>query len=310
MHGGGYIIGRAQQDDGACRRFADELGIVVASVDYRLAPEAPFPAALDDCLAALQHLAVDPSVDAGRIAVGGASAGGGLAAALALRARDEGGPALAFQLAYPMIDDRTAVRGDLDSTNVRAWSPTSNALAWRSYLGTSTPGAEDVPPLAAPARAQDPAGLPPAWINVGTLDLFHDEDAAYAARLEESGVPCTFTVSPGAFHGSTSSRRGPGSRATSAPRSATPSGPPSSRSGWHPSAWAGRVSTVRRNGALHVLDVPRHDREHSASPPHRPMSFTSVGHARRKPNPAQAPTDRQPITGAAGVREQSLPTLR
>jgi acetyl esterase/lipase len=202
IHGGGYVIGRAQQDDGVCRRFADELGIVVASVDYRLAPEAPFPAALDDCLAALQHLAVDPSVDAERIAVGGASAGGGLAAALALRARDEGGPALAFQLlAYPMIDDRTAVRGDLDATHVRAWSPTSNVLGWRSYLGTRSPGAEDVPPLAAPARAQDLTGLPPAWIGVGTMDLFHDEDQAYAARLDESGVPCSLTVVPGAFHG-------------------------------------------------------------------------------------------------------------
>lgn len=174
----------------------------MASVDYRLAPEAPFPAALDDCFAALAHLAADPSVDAGRIAVGGASAGGGLAAALALRARDEGGPALAFQLlAYPMIDDRTVLRGDLDPANVRAWSPTSNAFGWRSYLGPLATGSDAVPALAAPARVQDLAGLPPAWIGVGTLDVFHDEDLAYAGRLNQAGVPCALTVVPGAFHG-------------------------------------------------------------------------------------------------------------
>lgn len=202
IHGGGYVMGSARPDDGICRRFADRLGIVVASVEYRLAPEAPFPGPLDDCLAALQHLAADPTVDPARIAVGGASAGAGLAAALALRVREEGGPALAFQLlAYPMLDDRTTLRQDLDATHARAWSPRANAFGWRSYLGDRDVGAGDVPALAAPARGQDLTGLPPAWIGVGTLDLFHDEDLAYAARLQASGVACSVAVVPGAFHG-------------------------------------------------------------------------------------------------------------
>lgn len=202
MHGGGYVVGCARQDDGIARRFAERLGITVASVEYRLAPGDPYPAPLDDCLAGLRHLVADPAVDPGRVAVGGNSAGAGLAAALALRVRDEGGPALAFQLlVYPMLDDRTAARDDLEQDDVRAWSPTSNALGWRSYLGRYAPGAPDVPALAAAARAESLAGLPPAWIGCGTLDLFHDEDRTYADRLVAAGVPCTFSSVPGAFHG-------------------------------------------------------------------------------------------------------------
>lgn len=202
VHGGGYVIGRAQQDDRTCRQFARQLGILVASVDYRLAPEFPYPAALDDCTAALRWLAADPGVNPARIAVGGASAGAGLATALALRIREHDTPNLAFQLlAYPMLDDRTTTRRDLDTLKVRTWSPQANQLGWRSYLAPLSPGADDVPALAAPARAQDLTGLPPTWIGVGSQDLFHDEDCEYARRLSAAGVVCRLDVVPEAFHG-------------------------------------------------------------------------------------------------------------
>jgi acetyl esterase/lipase len=201
IHGGGYVLGRAQQDDGICRRISANLGIVVAAVDYRVAPEHPFPTPLEDCYTALRWLAAQPGVDPTRIAVGGASAGGGLAAALAILARDRGEIAPAFQLlAYPMLDDRTATRTDIDETNLRLWNSRSNAFAWQAYTGR-TPGSPDVPPLAAPARYDDLAGLAPAWIGVGTLDLFHDECVTYAQRLRAAGVGCDLAVVPGAFHG-------------------------------------------------------------------------------------------------------------
>jgi acetyl esterase/lipase len=195
IHGGGYVLGRAKQDDAICRRFARTLGITVAAVEYRLAPEHPFPAPLEDCYSVLRWLAGLPAVDAARIAIGGASAGGGLAAALALLARDRGEVTPAFQLlVYPMLDDRTAGR-DLDNTGYRMWNQRSNRFGWASYLG----GAD--PHVAVPARHQDLSGLPAAWMGVGTLDLFHDEDLTYAERLEDAGVPCHLEVVPGAFHG-------------------------------------------------------------------------------------------------------------
>jgi acetyl esterase/lipase len=195
IHGGGYVIGSAAQDDLLCRRFVKELGITVAAVDYRLAPEHPYPAPLEDCYAALQWLAGLPAVDGNRIAIGGASAGGGLAAALALWARDHDGVKPVFQvLVYPMIDDRS-VGLHLDDPGHRLWNATSNRFGWTSYLG----GAD--PEVAVPARRADLAGLPPAWLGVGTLDLFHDEDLDYAERLRAAGVPCEVHVVPGAFHG-------------------------------------------------------------------------------------------------------------
>jgi acetyl esterase/lipase len=201
IHGGGYVIGSAAQDDALCRRFAQELGIIVASVDYRLAPEHPFPAPLHDCHDALVWLAHQPDVDPERIAVGGASAGGGLAAALAHFAHERGEVGLAFQLlAYPMLDDRTALRADIDETNLRLWNNRANRFGWQSYLG-HPPGGPSVSGLAAPARAEDLAHLPPAWIGVGTCDLFHDEDVAYADRLTAAGVKCALDVVKGAFHG-------------------------------------------------------------------------------------------------------------
>ena len=196
IHGGGYVIGEAAQDDVLCRRFARELGATVASVNYRLAPEHPYPAPLEDCYSALTWLSRLPSVDPARVAIGGASAGGGLAAALALLARDRGEIGLAAQLlVYPMLDDRTVLRSDLDDPGHRLWNQSSNKFGWRSYLGDADPN------VAVPARRSDLAGLPPAWIGVGTLDLFHDEDLDYAERLRVAGVPCEVMVVPGAFHG-------------------------------------------------------------------------------------------------------------
>lgn len=203
MHGGGYIIGAPEQDEAQMAELAGDLGIVVASVNYRIAPDHPFPAPLDDCAAALRwlhHEAAALGVRPDRVAVGGASAGAGLAAALAQRAHDEGLP-VAFQLlVYPMLDDRTVTRADLNTDEHRIWSQESNLLGWSSYLG-QPPGAERVPPYAAPARRESLAGLPPAWIGVGTLDLFHDEDVAYAKRLTAAGVPTELLVVPGAYHG-------------------------------------------------------------------------------------------------------------
>jgi acetyl esterase/lipase len=194
MHGGGYVLGSARQDDGLCRRFSRELGITVASVDYRLAPEHPYPAPLEDCYAALIRLTRLPTVDPERVAIGGASAGGGLAAALALLARDRGEVAPILQLlAYPMLDDRSAAKPK--NPNYRLWSPNSNRFGWAAYLGDTDPK------VAVPARRDDLTGLPSAWIGVGTHDLFHDEDLAYAERLTAAGVQCHVEVVPGAFHG-------------------------------------------------------------------------------------------------------------
>ena len=196
IHGGGYLLGSARQDDQLCRRFARKLGITVGSVEYRLAPEHPFPAALDDCYAALQQLVALPGVDPARVAIGGASAGGGLAAALALMTRDRGeiNPALQL-LTYPMLDDRTVAQSPLHARNYRLCSERSNRFGWAAYLGDVDPD------IAVPARNADLAGLPPAWIGVGTHDLFHDEDLVYAERLSKAGVPCRVEVVPGAFHG-------------------------------------------------------------------------------------------------------------
>jgi acetyl esterase/lipase len=194
IHGGGYVMGSAQQDDALCRRFSRTLGITIASVEYRLAPEHPYPAPLEDCYSALTWLAGLPAVDTDRVAIGGASAGGGLAAALALLARDRGDIAPAFQLlVYPMLDDRSS--GAPANPNYRLWSPRSNQFGWAAYLGNADPQ------VAVPARHDDLSGLAPAWIGVGTNDLFHDEDLAYAERLKNAGVPCDVEVVPGAFHG-------------------------------------------------------------------------------------------------------------
>ncbi len=191
-------------DDRRCIAWARDLGLVVVSVDYRLAPEHPFPAALDDAQAAWTWLRGATSavgVDPARLAVGGASAGGGLAACLAQRLRDEGAASPAAQLlVYPMLDDRTAARRELDADGYLVWSNRSNRAGWSAYLGR-TPGAADVPDHAVAARSADLGGLPPAWIGVGSLDLFLEEDRAYAAGLEAAGVATELHEVPGAPHG-------------------------------------------------------------------------------------------------------------
>ena len=201
LHGGGFLLGSPKQDDELCRRIADELGALVIAPVYRLAPEHAFPAALDDAYAALLWLAKRDDVDARRIAVAGASAGGGLAAQVALHARDQGEIQLAAQiLVYPMLDDRTVNRTDLDESGCRLWDNRANKIGWSSYLGHEAGGAE-ASPIAAPARNEDLSGLPMTWIGVGALDLFCDEDVAYAERLREAGVSCESIVIDGVFHG-------------------------------------------------------------------------------------------------------------
>ena len=204
IHGGGMVMGTPEQDHQWCSSLADELGILVASVDYRLAPEHPFPAGLDDCMAALGWLAETSDklgVAPSRIAVGGASAGGGLAAAVCQQARDQGGPSVCFQLLnYPMLDDRTVLVDDHEGRGAFVWTPTSNQFGWSAYLGAH-PSEDDDRPYAAPGRTTDLAGLPPTWIGVGGLDLFHAEDVDYARRLQDAGVECELYDVPGMYHG-------------------------------------------------------------------------------------------------------------
>ncbi|MDI3289690.1 alpha/beta hydrolase [Polyangium sp. 15x6] len=203
IHGGGFIMGSPAQDDEVATTFARELGMTVVAPSYRLAPEHPFPAAMDDLYAALTWLHANAAalgVRADRIVIGGASAGGGLAAGLTLLARDRKEIPVAFQLlVYPMLDDRT-VGKTIDGTNHRLWNEGSNRFGWSSYLGRE-PGGADVPVYAAPARAESLAGLPPTWIGVGTFDLFHDEDVEYAKRLEAAGIAVELEIVSGAFHG-------------------------------------------------------------------------------------------------------------
>lgn len=196
MHGGGYMLGNARMDDALCAHLASETEATVAAVDYRLAPEHPYPAALDDCYEALKWLSRHPDVDPARMAVAGASAGGGLAAALALTARDRAEISLAAQLLiYPMLDDRTGLHADPDAAKRRLWNGVSNRLGWSAYLGDIDPE------RAVPARRSDLVGLASAWIGVGTLDVLYDEAVGYAHRLESAGVRCQLVSVSGAFHG-------------------------------------------------------------------------------------------------------------
>ncbi len=193
IHGGGTLMGTASQDDKFLRRLSHHTGVAVAAVEHRLAPEHPYPTPVEDCYAALVWLARQPWVDTHCIAVGGASAGGHFAAAVAQRALDRAHVRLAFQmLVYPMLDDRTGAHGD--GRKRLMWTGIDNQLAWRWYLN----GAD--PKEAAPARREDLSGLPPTWIGVGTLDLFYEECLQYARRLREAGVAVHEEIVPGAFH--------------------------------------------------------------------------------------------------------------
>lgn len=192
IHGGGMVMGSAAQEDGFCRKLADSTEVIVAAVDHRLAPEHPYPIPLEDCYAALRWLARQRWVDSTRIAIGGASAGGGFSAAAAQLARDRGDVGLRMQmLVYPMLDDRTGTTGDRGRV---MWSAGDNQLAWHWYLS------EADPVTAVPARRTDLSGLPPAWIGVGTQDLFYDECRTYAARMREAGVSVHEEIATGAFH--------------------------------------------------------------------------------------------------------------
>ena len=202
-HGGGFVIGRPEQDMAFVERILDHLDIAIVSVDYRLAPEHPFPAPLDDCHAALCWLvehAADLAIDIDRIAIGGQSAGGGLAAALVQRAVDEGPVSPVFQLlVYPMLDAQTTAKPDFGGRGRFIWTPKSNHFGWASYLGRD-PAIRDYPAYAVPAQRADLAGLPPAWIGVGTLDLFHGEDLEYGERLRKAGVACVTHIAEGGYH--------------------------------------------------------------------------------------------------------------
>lgn len=196
IHGGGFVMGSAREVEFAYRPIAATLGCVIVSVDYRLAPEAIFPVAIEDCYAGLAWTfanAATLNVDTMRIGVTGESAGGGLAAALALMARDRGEHRLAFQ-------HRTCVRPPHAHAGQFVWNADSNRFGWRALLGWE-PGGDGVSPYAAPARAEDLAGLPPTYIMTGALDLFVDEDIEYARRLIAAGVPTELHVFSGAFHG-------------------------------------------------------------------------------------------------------------
>lgn len=202
MHGGGYCIGSYEMDDLRFDALCQRIPCIGVSVEYRLAPETPYPGPLDDCYAGLQWTfehAAALGIDANRVGVIGTSAGGGLAAALALLARDRGELPLSFQLLEcPMIDDRQ-VTSSSQRPDLPIWSREENAFGWRSYLGERYGG--DVPGYAAVARATDLAGLPPSMVIVGAADGFQDEDIEYAQRLNRSGVPCELHVLAGVPHG-------------------------------------------------------------------------------------------------------------
>jgi triacylglycerol lipase len=204
IHGGGYVVGDAAGMEQMHRRAVQELNCVIVSVDYRLAPETVYPGAVEDCYAGLAYVMTEAEalgIDRSRVGVMGESAGGGLAAALALLARDRGFYALAFQhLIYPMLDDRTGTHGDPHPfAGEYIWTPHNNRFGWGALLGRP-PGGEGVSPYAAPARAESLKGLPPTFISTGSLDLFLEEDMEYARRLIRDGVATEFHIYPGGPH--------------------------------------------------------------------------------------------------------------
>jgi acetyl esterase/lipase len=206
IHGGGFTVGSAAMDDAPNIAMARALGAVVISVDYRLAPEHRFPAPLDDCYAGLVWVTENAerlNIDTDSIAIHGISAGGGLCAALALLARDRGGPAIAFQyLGVPELDDRLSTTSMRSFTDTPLWNLPSAENSWDCYLGEGVRGTDGVSPYAAPARATDLSGLPPAYISAMHFDPLRDEDIAYAQALLAAGVTVELHLFPGTFHGS------------------------------------------------------------------------------------------------------------
>jgi acetyl esterase/lipase len=204
IHGGGMITGDNRLGVSQMLEWANELGAAVISVEYRLAPETPHPGPVEDCYAGLcwtaSH-AAELGIDPERIIVVGGSAGGGLAAATALLARDRGGPSLAGQLLMcPMLDDRNDTPSAVQMAGLGLWDRSANEVGWTALLGAAR-GGPDVPPYAAPARAADLSGLPPAFIDVGSAETFRDEAVAYASRIWQAGGIAELHVWPGGFHG-------------------------------------------------------------------------------------------------------------
>jgi acetyl esterase/lipase len=201
IHGGGMIMGSIVADAANAQKLSAEGNVVVISVDYRKAPEHPYPAGPNDCYAAAQWVfdhANELGIDPENIGIYGGSAGGGLALAVALMARDRGTMKFKYMMPiYPMIDDRNETPSSHEVTEVGIWDRAGNEQAWGWYLGGAAADG-----YAAPARAEDLRGLPPAYIDVGEMDLFRDEDAHFALRLLQSGVPCEFRIYPGAYHAS------------------------------------------------------------------------------------------------------------
>jgi acetyl esterase/lipase len=204
MHGGGFVLGSYDMDDERFESWCPDLGVIGVSVNYRLAPECPYPGPLEDCYRGIKWAydnAPELGLDRNRMGVYGVSAGGGLAAALALLARDRGEMSLGFQLLEaPMLDDRQCTPSS-NLEDLVVFSKHANEFCWRSYLG-AVYGEPDVPSYAAPARATNLSGLPPAFVSVGGgVDGFRDENIDYALRLNQAGVPTELHVYPGAPHG-------------------------------------------------------------------------------------------------------------
>lgn len=203
VHGGGMVIGSAADDDENLGRYVEATGCVAVSVDYRLAPEHAYPVPQEDCYAGLLWVAAhaeELGIDLTRLVIGGASAGGGLAASLAIIARDRQGPEIQLQLLFcPMLDHRNDSASSHEITNIGIWDQEMNGRGWAALLGDLTDGA--VPGSASAAREADLTGLPAAFIDVGTVEVFRDEAISYAARLLTSGVQTELHVWPGGFHG-------------------------------------------------------------------------------------------------------------
>ncbi|MGM5068794.1 alpha/beta hydrolase [Rhodococcus qingshengii] len=206
IHSGGFIAGDLETEHAWCVDIARQLGIVVIAINYRLAPESPYPGPLEDVYTGLVWMASNAAefgIDPKRIAVHGVSAGGGLAAALTLLARDRRGPAIAFQfLAVPEVDDRLTTPSATAFVDTPMWDRNSAIISWNAYLGEGVPGTDSVPAYAAPARATDLTNLPSAYVSTMEFDPLRDEGIAYALALLHAGVPVELHLLPGTFHGS------------------------------------------------------------------------------------------------------------